>query len=168
MANNPAFGGGIVFMSAPPAPGIPEEAVGMPIVSIVAAWFDSDLAAGERALRPLREFGPPLVDLIGPMPYLALQSMVDDGNAPGFRNHWCASYTDSLPASLIADTIAATVAKPSLHVERSSSPRWARRPTRSTRTPPPSRTAAPTGSSTRWRCGAIRLTTPPTATGPAG
>jgi FAD/FMN-containing dehydrogenase len=112
--NNPAFGGGLVFMSAPPVPGIPDEAVGMPIVAIVAAWFDSDLEAGERALRPLREFGPPLMDLIGPMPYLALQSMVDDGNSPGFRNHWCASYTDTLPASLIADTIAATAAKPSL------------------------------------------------------
>jgi FAD/FMN-containing dehydrogenase len=114
VTNHPAFGGAMVFMSAPPAPGIPEEAVGMPIVTIVAAWFDSDLEAGERALRPLREFGPPLVDLVGPMPYLALQSMIDAGNGPGFRNHWSASYTDSLPASLIADTIAATAAKPSV------------------------------------------------------
>ena len=114
VANHPEFGGALVFMSAPPAPGVPEEAVGMPIVTIVAAWFDSDLAAGERALRPLREFGPPLMDFVGPMPYGALQSMIDEGNAPGFRNHWCASYTDSLPASLIADTIAATAAKPSV------------------------------------------------------
>ena len=114
VASNPAFGGAMVFMSAPPAPGIPEEAVGMPIVSIVAAWFDSDLEAGERALKPLREFGPPLVDLVGPMPYVALQSMIDEGNAPGFRNHWSASYTDSLPATLIADTMAATAAKPSV------------------------------------------------------
>jgi FAD/FMN-containing dehydrogenase len=114
VANNPEFGGGMVFLSAPPAPGVPDEAVGAPVVAIAAAWFDSDLAAGERALAPLREFGPPLVDLIGPMPYLALQSMTDAGNAPGFRNHWSASYLDAIPESLIADTIAATIAKPSV------------------------------------------------------
>ena len=82
VANHPEFGGALVFMSAPPAPGVPEEAVGMPIVTIVAAWFDSDLAAGERALRPLREFGPPLMDFVGPMPYGALQSMIDEVTRP--------------------------------------------------------------------------------------
>ncbi len=114
VANNPEFGGAMVFMSAPPRPGIPEEAVGMPIVSVVAAWFDSDLDAGARALQPLREFGPPLADMIAPMPYLALQSMIDGGNQPGFRNHWCASYIDAVPETLIADAIAATAAKPSV------------------------------------------------------
>ena len=86
----------------------------MPVVAVVAACFDADLAAGERTLKPLRDFAPPLVDLIGPMPYLALQSMIDAGNGPGFRNHWSASYTGSLPASLIADTIEAAAAKPSV------------------------------------------------------
>ncbi len=114
VADHPAFGGALVFMSAPPRPGIPEGAVGMPILSVVAAWFDSDLAAGERTLKPLREFGPPLVDMIGPMPYLALQSMIDGGNAPGFRNHWSASYLDSIPESLIADAVEATIAKQSV------------------------------------------------------
>ncbi len=114
VANNPEFGGAMVFLSAPPAPGVPEEAVGAPVVAIAAAWFDSDLAAGERALKPLREFGPPLVDMVGPMPYLALQSMTDAGNAPGFRNHWSASYIDSVPATLIEDTIAAAAAKKSV------------------------------------------------------
>jgi FAD/FMN-containing dehydrogenase len=114
VANNPAFGGAMVFMSAPPAPGIPEEAVGMPILSVVGACFDSDLAAGERALKPLREFGPPLADMFGPMPYLALQSMIDGGNQPGFRNHWSASYIDSIPATLIADAVDAAASKKSV------------------------------------------------------
>jgi FAD/FMN-containing dehydrogenase len=114
VANNPEFGGAMVFLSAPPAPGVPDEAVGAPVVAVAAAWFDSDLAAGERGLKPLREFGPPLVDMIGPMPYLALQSMTDAGNAPGFRNHWSASYLDSIPEALVADTIAAAAAKKSV------------------------------------------------------
>ncbi len=109
------FGGALVFMSTPPAPGVPPEAIGAPMVGIVAAWFDSDLEAGERALQPLREFGPPLLDLIGPMPYVALQSMIDDGNEPGRRNHWCASYTSDLPAPLVTALMEATASKPSLH-----------------------------------------------------
>lgn len=112
--NSSTFGGALTFASAPPVPGIPIEAVGAPVVLVVAAWFDSDLDAGERALRPLREFGPPLVDLVQPMPYLALQSMIDDGNQPGFRNHWSVSYTNDLPDQLVGDLIEATAAKPSL------------------------------------------------------
>jgi FAD/FMN-containing dehydrogenase len=115
VARNPGtFGGALTFASAPPVPGVPEEAVGAPVVLVVAAWFDADLEAGERALRPLREFGPPLVDLVQPMPYLALQSMVDDGNQPGFRNHWSVSYTGDLPADLVGHLIEATATKPSL------------------------------------------------------
>jgi FAD/FMN-containing dehydrogenase len=115
VARNPGtYGGALVFTSAPPAPGIPPEAVGAPVVVVAAAWFDSDLAAGERALRPLREFGPPLVDLIMPMPYSALQSMIDDRNQPGFRNHWSASYTAELPAPLVTDLMDAAATKPSM------------------------------------------------------
>jgi FAD/FMN-containing dehydrogenase len=110
---NPTFGGAMNFASAPPAPGIPPEAVGAPVILVVAAWFDSDLAAGERALRPLREFGPPLVDIVAPMPYTVLQSMIDPGNQPGFRNHWSASYTGTLPPALISDLMEATATKPS-------------------------------------------------------
>jgi FAD/FMN-containing dehydrogenase len=110
---NPEFGGALTFASAPPVPGVPPEAVGAPVVLVVAACFDADLDAGERALKPLREFGPPLVDLVMPMPYTALQSMIDDGNQPGFRNHWSASYTSDLPAALVDDLVAATIAKPS-------------------------------------------------------
>ncbi len=115
VARNPGtFGGALTFASAPPVPGVPPEAVGAPVVLVVAAWFDSNLEAGERALRPLREFGPPLVDLIMPMPYTALQSMIDDGNHPGFRNHWSVSYTSDLPAPLVTDLMDATVNKPSV------------------------------------------------------
>lgn len=115
VSRNPGtFGGALTFASAPPVPGVPPEAVGAPVVLVVAAWFDADLEAGERALRPLREFGPPLVDLIMPMPYTALQSMIDDGNHPGFRNHWSASYTSGLPAPLVTDLMDATADKPSM------------------------------------------------------
>ena len=31
-----------------------------------------------QALRPLREFGPPALDMVRPMPYVAVQQLIDD------------------------------------------------------------------------------------------
>ena len=45
------------------------------------AW-SGDLAEGERVLAPLRGGCPPALDLVGPMPYVALQSMLDADGAP--------------------------------------------------------------------------------------
>ena len=35
------------------------------------------LAAGEKAMRPLKQFGSPVLDAVGPMPYCQLNSMLD-------------------------------------------------------------------------------------------
>ena len=42
---------------------------------------------GEALLRPLREFGPPVADLVGPMAYAQVQALLDDGFPPGRRNY---------------------------------------------------------------------------------
>lgn len=75
------------FLSAPAAPFIPEHLQGRSVVAIVGC-FAGDLAAGERAIQPLRRFGPPDVDLFGPMPYVAVQSMLDAGAPAGIRAYW--------------------------------------------------------------------------------
>ena len=50
-------------------------------------------------LAPLRDLGP-VFDLVGPMPYLALQSMIDHDNRAGLghysRSHWLTGYDDDL------------------------------------------------------------------------
>jgi FAD/FMN-containing dehydrogenase len=61
-----------LLITAPPARFIPEELRGRMVVFLGAAYF-GPLAEGERALRPLREFGPPLVDRIRPIRYADLQ-----------------------------------------------------------------------------------------------
>ena len=43
---------------------------------------------GEEAVRPLKEFGPPEVDLVQPMPYTVVQTLIDPANPPGRRNYW--------------------------------------------------------------------------------
>lgn len=50
-------------------------------VIAIAVCYCGDLAEGERVLAPLRKFGPPIADLIQPMPYSGLFALVD----PSFR-----------------------------------------------------------------------------------
>jgi FAD/FMN-containing dehydrogenase len=45
--------------------------------------YNGPVAEGERVIKPLRQFGPPLADHIGLMPYTAVQSMLDQGAPPG-------------------------------------------------------------------------------------
>lgn len=51
---------------------------------------------GERLIRPLREFGPPVADLIGRIPYTALQSMFDDAFPPEKQNYWKSGFLGDL------------------------------------------------------------------------
>ena len=60
---------------------------GQPMVAI-AVCYNGNLDAGEQALRPLREFGPPVADLIGPMPYVAVQAMLDASFPRGRQYYW--------------------------------------------------------------------------------
>ena len=39
--------------------------------------YNGAVEEGERILKPLREFGPPLADMVGPMPYVQVQRMMD-------------------------------------------------------------------------------------------
>jgi FAD/FMN-containing dehydrogenase len=54
--------------------------------------YSGPLAGGERVLRPLRAFGPPLADEITAMPYLRLQSLLDAGFPAGLQNYWKSSF----------------------------------------------------------------------------
>jgi FAD/FMN-containing dehydrogenase len=58
--------------------------------------------AGAAALRPLKEFGPPMLDLVGPIPYVAQQSMFDAGFAPGSQVYWKATFINALPDEALA------------------------------------------------------------------
>jgi hypothetical protein len=59
---------------------------GMPAVGIVVC-YNGPLEEGEKLIRPVREFGPPIADQIGPMPYAALQTMFDPLGPTG-RNYY--------------------------------------------------------------------------------
>lgn len=62
---------------------------GHPVVAIVVCYHGPSIDAGQQKLRPLREFGPPIADLIRPMSYVEAQSMLDLAIPPsGLRSYW--------------------------------------------------------------------------------
>jgi FAD binding domain-containing protein/berberine-like enzyme len=60
---------------------------GVPVVAI-AVCYNGAVDKGAEVLRPLREFGPPLADQIGPMPYETLQTMLDPAFPRGRQYYW--------------------------------------------------------------------------------
>lgn len=91
----------VVFLTAPPAPFIPPALHGQPMVAI-AVCYSGPLAEGEKVLVPLRAFGPPAVDLIGPLPYTALQSLFDHAAPAGLANYWKSGYLPQLSDQALA------------------------------------------------------------------
>ncbi len=77
----------VVLRRAPPLPFVPERLHGVPIVQ-VGACYAGPPEAGERVLRPLRELGPPEVDLFRVKPYLEHQGLFDATVQKGWRYYW--------------------------------------------------------------------------------
>ena len=91
--------------------GIPDELIvyaaaiatpdGLPVIALIPAYSGDDLAEGERLLRPLREFGPPIADLVTRMPYVAMQQMIDPAAPFGLRSYWKSVFLRDLPDEAI-------------------------------------------------------------------
>jgi FAD/FMN-containing dehydrogenase len=77
---------------------------GTPASAVIVCWSGSDLAAGERAIEPLKSLAEPLMVAVEQMPFPAMQSMLDDAFQAGSRNYWKSTYVTSLPDSAI-DTL---------------------------------------------------------------
>jgi len=96
----------LAFLTAPPLPFVPQDLVGKTVVAVVVCDIARD-ASSRAALAELQAFGPPAVDVIGEMPYLALQTMFDPGAPAGLRNYWKSSYLDELSDGAIEVLVAA-------------------------------------------------------------
>ena len=100
VADAPQTGFNAIFTSAPPMPFVPEPLHLQPIIA-VAACHVGEPAEAERQLKPLRDLGPAF-DVIGPIPYTALQAMLDAAAPPGRRSYWKAGYLSRLDDAVIA------------------------------------------------------------------
>jgi hypothetical protein len=70
------------------------------------------VADGEAALRPLREWGPPLADMVAQMPYTAAQQMVEASMGTDMRGYEEGGYVPNLSDSFIDAVIAGAEASP--------------------------------------------------------
>lgn len=62
----------------------------------IAAGFFGPAADAERALAPIKAFGPPAMDAMGPIPYAQLNAMLDASYPRGTRNYWKSRFVDQL------------------------------------------------------------------------
>ena len=94
-----------VYMAAPHTPSL-FKLFGNGPAAAIHVCYAGHLETGERVLKPLRVFGPPLKDAVRIMPYAELQSMLDSGAPPHLRNFWKSSYLKGLSDEAI-DVLAA-------------------------------------------------------------
>ena len=62
----------------------------------VPVCYSGEIAAGEDLVAPVRRAGTPAVDMIGPMPYPAINTMLDAGYPRGARNYWRSAFLKEL------------------------------------------------------------------------
>ena len=80
--------------------------------AIVAAHSGS-LSEAERDVRPLKAFGPPVMDALGPIPYTTLNTMLDPAFPKGARNYWKAQLLTDLSDDAIQTLVRSFEACPS-------------------------------------------------------
>jgi FAD/FMN-containing dehydrogenase len=85
---------------------------GAKLVGLVAAHCGS-LADGEKAVAPIKAFGPPVMDMLGPIPYCVQNSLLDASFPKGALNYWKASFITDLSDASIRTLLDAFAACPS-------------------------------------------------------
>jgi FAD/FMN-containing dehydrogenase len=86
---------------APPAPFVPEHLHGAVACTIVTC-YTGPIEQAETALRPIRDAAPVALDLMGPIPYPALNSMFDALLPAGLQHYWKADFAEELSDEAIA------------------------------------------------------------------
>jgi hypothetical protein len=112
MAEAPdALCGGLALMTAPPAPMVPAELQGRPAVGVIVV-YTGDPERGAEHIAPLRALAP-AVDIVQPMPYVAVQSMMDKDHPDALRNYYRSGFVDELTDAAIDTILAGAASAPS-------------------------------------------------------
>lgn len=101
----------VMLTRAPAAPIFPPELHGQLVVMVMMVCT-GEMAKAEETLRPLREWGPPLADMVAPMPYTAAQQMVEAGMAHDVRGYEEGGYIASLSDGFIDAVVAGAQSSP--------------------------------------------------------
>jgi len=90
---------------APPAPWLPKDMHGKPIVALLAC-YSGTLEDGEKAVAPIKAFGKPVGDILVPRPYAQMQSLLDATQPKGRRYYWKSEYLPRIEPALCEKVIA--------------------------------------------------------------
>ena len=90
---------------APPAPWLPKEMHGQPIVAILAA-HSGPPEEGEKAVAAIKAFGKPVGDILVRRPYAQLQALLDGTQPKGRRYYWKSEYLPKIEPALCERAIA--------------------------------------------------------------
>jgi FAD/FMN-containing dehydrogenase len=82
-----AYGAFPAFQVAPPLPFVPADRHGDTFCAAIVHWA-GPLDEGETAMKPFREVAPVAAEMVGPMPYPALNSAFDPIFPKGIRSYW--------------------------------------------------------------------------------
>lgn len=96
--------GWFAFLTVPPAPPFPEDLWLKKMCGVVWCYTGS-MDKAEEVFAPIRRFGPPALDFVGPMPHPALQSMFDPLYPPGLQWYWRADWVKELNEAAIAEHV---------------------------------------------------------------
>ncbi|HEY6511817.1 MAG TPA: FAD-binding oxidoreductase [Burkholderiaceae bacterium] len=89
-----------VLRRAPPAPWLPKEVHGEPIVALFVC-HSGNAEDGETLLAPLRKLGRPVADIVMRRPYTQMQSLLDATQPKGRRYYWKSHYLAGIDDRLV-------------------------------------------------------------------
>jgi FAD/FMN-containing dehydrogenase len=114
LAGGDGIGTIVVLGHVPPVEDFPVEIHESPFVGLFG-MYAGPADEGERALRPFRDLGEPLVDLSGPMRFVDAQRIFDADYPAGHRYYWKSARLPHLPGDVVDTLVEHTRRAPSTH-----------------------------------------------------
>ena len=93
--------GFFAYLVVPPGPPFPEHLHLKKMCGVV--WcYTGPVKKGEKVFKPIRAFKTPALDMVGPLPHPAMQSMFDPLFPPGLQWYWKADFVRELSDEAVA------------------------------------------------------------------
>jgi hypothetical protein len=100
----------------PASPHIPPEIHDTPFVA-VGAVYSGDAEEGMKLFQPVREFATPLTEILGPLPFTAVQAAFDPFFVRGtLRSYWKSTYVSELSDEVLDIVVRRAQDRPSARV----------------------------------------------------
>jgi len=106
--------GFFAFLIVPPGDSFPEHLHSKNVCGVV--WcYTGPMENAEQVFKPIREFGPPILDFVGEIPMPDLNGMFDELYPPGMQWYWRAHFIKELTDDAIRENIKHGSNIPSMH-----------------------------------------------------